>query len=202
MQTKNSHSRKFLTKKTHEIIELFFEFAQLKNLYRQGWLERGIKKIDCESVAEHSFTTALLGYIIAEEYLPKLDSKKVMLLGIFHDLSEIYAGDITPTNIKAMKNKSALELNSIKKIFSGLPKARAKKYVDLWLEYENQKTSEAQFVLQIDKLEMVLQAHLYEQMYSLENNSFSLEEFFESVKKRITLPETKAIFEELLSLRK
>jgi len=38
------------------------------------------------------------------------------------------------------------------------------KYVKLWLESEKQTSPEARFVNQIDRLEMALQAYLYERM--------------------------------------
>jgi hypothetical protein len=44
MRTKNGHTGKLLTEKTHPMIEIFFEYAQLKNLYRQGWLKRGVSE--------------------------------------------------------------------------------------------------------------------------------------------------------------
>ncbi|MEA3430249.1 MAG: HD domain-containing protein [Nanoarchaeota archaeon] len=194
MKTKNMHTSNLLPKKINPIIEIFFEYAQLKNLYRQGWLKRGVSKLDCETVAEHSFGVALLGYIIAEEYRPDLDSFRVMKLGLFHEMGEIYAGDIIPSDDISIEDKAKKEFQSVQQVFSGLP--NAKKYVDIWLEYEHQETPEAKFVKQIDKLEMALQANLYERM-----EYTGLNEFFPYVEQRISSPELKPILDEILESR-
>lgn len=51
----------------HPIVQVFFEIAQLKNLYRQGWLRNGVSERHCESVADHCFGVAMIGYVIARE---------------------------------------------------------------------------------------------------------------------------------------
>ncbi len=194
METKNKHTRNLLGKKTNVAIELFFEFAQLKNLYRQGWLKRGISKLDCETVADHSFGVALLGYTIAEEYRQDLSSNRVLRLGLFHELGEIYAGDLTPKDNVSLEDKSQKEYESVKRVFQDWP--NKEKYIALWQEFEDGKTPESIFVKQIDKLEMVLQASLYERL-----NYTNLDEFFPSVEKAITSPELKLILNDLLRLR-
>lgn len=194
METKNKHTRELLPEKTNGIIELFFEFAQLKNLYRQGWLKRGVSKLDCETVADHSFSVALLGYILAEEYRPDLDSNRIMKLGLFHEIGEIYAGDITPKDSVSTEDKTQKEFQGVQKVFSILP--NSEKYLNLWLDFENQTSLEAKFVKQIDRLEMALQANLYERL-----NYKNLDEFFPYVQERINSPKLKSILESLLKIR-
>jgi putative hydrolase of HD superfamily len=194
METKNNHTTELLTTQTSPIIELFFEFAQLKNLYRQGWLKQDVSKLDCETVADHSFSVALLGYIIAQEHRPDLDSNKVMKLGLFHEIGEIHVGDITPHDNISSKEKSEKEIEAVKKVFSCMPNPQ--KYIDICLEYEEQTSPESIFVKQVDKLEMVMQANLYEKMgYS------TLNEFYETCKQKINSPELKSIFDEIIKLR-
>lgn len=194
MKTKYKHTRKLLTEKTHPIIEIFFEYAQLKNLYRQGWLKRGVSELDCETVADHSFGVALLGYIIAEEYRPDLDSAKVMKLGLFHEMGEIYAGDFTPTDNVTADEKTQKEYLGVERVFSILPNPQ--KYISIWEDFEFQKSPESRFVKQIDRLEMALQANLYERM-----NYGGLDEFFLYVQKRISSPELKLILDDILNVR-
>ncbi|MBI2651591.1 HD domain-containing protein [Candidatus Woesearchaeota archaeon] len=194
MKTKNEHTTRLLPQEIHPITELFFEYAQLKNLYRQGWLERGVSEKDCETVAEHSFGVALLSYIIAEEYRPDLDSSRVMRLGLFHDVSEIYAGDITPKDGVSLEDKSQREYEAVKRVFSRLPNPH--KYVNIWLEFEKHASPEAKFVSQIDRLEMVLQANLYERM-----NYAGLDEFFSYIQGRTNCPELKPILDDILKSR-
>lgn len=194
METKYIHTRGLLSEKTHPMIELFFEFAQLKNLYRQGWLKRDISKLDCETVADHSFSVALLGYLMAEEYRPDLDSQRVMKLGLFHELGEIYAGDTTPQDNVSIEDKSAREYASVRKVFPHI--STSEKYVSIWREYENKLTPEAKFVGDIDKLEMALQANLYERL-----NYQGLDEFFIDVQQKIKSTELKHVLDDLLKIR-
>lgn len=176
------------------MVEIFFEFAQLKNLYRQGWLKRGVSELDCETVADHSFSVALLAYTIAEEYRPDLDSAKVIKLGLFHDLGEIYAGDITPVDGVSKEEKTQKELDGIRRVFSEL--TNSEKYINTWLDYERRESPEAEFVNQVDKLETALQAGLYERM-----NYTQMEEFFSNNGGQISSPELKTILNDILKAR-
>lgn len=184
----------YCLKKIHHVIELFFEFAQLKNLYRQGWLQRGIAKSHCESVADHSFGVALLGYILAEEYRPDLNSQRVMQLGLFHELGEIYAGDITPKEGVTLEDKFTMEYAAVQEVFSGMP--NPERYITIWMEYEKKETPEAIFVEQVDRLEMVLQASLYKKL-----GFTNLDEFFPYVRERINSPELKPILDGIMKSR-
>jgi putative hydrolases of HD superfamily len=194
MQTKYEHTRGLLPEKSHHIIELFFEFAQLKNLYRQGWLKRDISRLDCESVAEHSYSVALLGYVLAEECRPDLDSQRVMKLGLFHDVGEIYAGDITPVEGISPEEKSVREHASVAKVFSKMPSNG--RYGEIWMEYERQETPEAQFVKQIDRLETALQANLYKRL-----RYDTLDGIFNALREQVTDTALSPILDELVKTR-
>lgn len=174
--------------------ELFFAYAQLKNLYRQGWLKRGVSEVHCETVAEHSFGVALLGYIIAEEYRSDLDPTKVMMLGLFHEIGEIHVGDITPDDDVSRDEKTRDERRGVTSVFSHL--ADPQKYITIWEEYELQKSPEARFVKQIDSLEMALQARLYETL-----GYTGLDDFFTYVLERITDPDLTNILKDILNAR-
>ncbi len=52
------------------LIEAYFEFNHLKQLYRQGWLRHGVPHTQCESVAEHTFGVALLALFLADAEYP------------------------------------------------------------------------------------------------------------------------------------
>ena len=56
----------------------------------------------------------------------------------------------------------------------------APEWVDLFEEYEQGQTPEAKFVKQLDKLDMALQAEIYQA-----DHGISLEEFIESARLRI-----------------
>jgi putative hydrolase of HD superfamily len=72
-----------------DIINLLFEVGMLKKTPRTGYQFLGSGN---ESVAEHSFRTAVIGYILAQ-LDPEADSRKTMLMCLFHDLHEARTGD-------------------------------------------------------------------------------------------------------------
>jgi putative hydrolase of HD superfamily len=195
MATKNPNPVSYLRgKNAHPLLELFFEINHLKQVFRRGWL-RKIPPENCESVAEHTFGTALLAWILVGILFPELDQEKVLKLALIHDLGEIYAGDITPHDEITPEEKNARESDAIRNIFSSLPNGDL--YITLWEEYENGSSPEAGFVKQIDRLEMALQAGVYEFQQDAD-----LEEFFSSAAKAITLPELKNILQEIRNSRK
>jgi putative hydrolase of HD superfamily len=177
------------------IIEAYFEFSHLKQLYRQGWLQRGIPAERCESVAEHSFGVALLALFLAEAAFPDLDTYKVMRMALLHDFGEIYAGDITPADGVRREKKRELEQQAVQRVLGKLPDGAA--YIALWEEYERGDTPEARFVRQIDRLEMVLQASVYEHQ-----NLANLAEFFESVRPVLATSPLQTILQSLEALRR
>jgi putative hydrolase of HD superfamily len=176
------------------IIEIYFECAHLKNLFRKGWLTRGIPTERCESVAEHSFGMAVSAMIFAESFYPELDLLKILRMALIHDFGEIYVGDIIPGDPISHKEKYELEKESILQIFSKLPNGND--YIALWEEYEKGGSPEAQFVRQIDRLEMALQALIYEHQ-----EQKNLGKFFQSARADISSSELAAILNEIEDLR-
>jgi putative hydrolase of HD superfamily len=176
------------------IIEVYFEVNHLKQLYSQGWLQRGISPQRCETVAEHSFGVAVLCLLLAETVLPALDTHKVMRLALLHDFGEIYAGDITPAHGVGREEKHELEQAAVKRVLQKLPNGAT--YVALWEEYERGDSPEARCVRQMDRLEMVLQASVYEHQALAD-----LSEFFASVKPTLSTPPLQAILQGLEALR-
>ncbi len=141
------------------IIGAYFELCQLKQLYRQGWLRRGVSRARCESVAEHSFGCAVLAAWLAQAYYPELDAGKVLRMALLHDFGEVYAGDLIPGDAVQPDEKQRREAGSVAQVFGKLPDGAA--WLRLWEEFERNETPEARFVRQIDRLEMGLQAGVY-----------------------------------------
>lgn len=148
-----------LTGKEPDFVSFYFELAHLKQIYRQGWLRRGIPREECESVADHSWAVAMLAMWMVDRFFPDLDLEKILRLTILHDIGEIDAGDITPADGVSPAEKSRLERNGVERLFELVP--GGERYVELWEEYEAGESQEARFVREIEKLEMALQAAAY-----------------------------------------
>lgn len=169
-KVKNKNPYKFLKDKNFSLVlEIYFQINFLKHLYRQGWL-RHIDEGKCESVADHIFGTAILAILINDYYRLKLDLHKIVMMVLFHEMGEVYTGDITPLDDISKKEKHKLEKNSILKLFKGFPDAQS--YIEVWEEFEEQKTKEAKFVLQVEKLEMAAQKKVYEALYEKDMSEF------------------------------
>jgi putative hydrolase of HD superfamily len=156
----------------------FIEFAKiigkLKRTPRTGWKMRGVK--NSESIADHSFRTVLIGMVLAD--LEGLDTEKVMRMLLLHDIEESITGDIT-TLVKEKMDKEELnnkQREAVKKALSLLPKDLRSNYLLLWNEMEEEKTVEAKFCKDIDKLEMMIQLVDYED--EDEANKKKLKEFW------------------------
>lgn len=175
------------------LLETFVTMANLKTLYRQGWIDdakrRDVPVETCESVADHAYGVVFLAHLVASEKRPELDLKKVLELALIHDLPEAIAGDAMPGQLSDAE-KQRREKEGLKQVFRGLPDAD--RYLALFDEYERNETPEAQFVKQIDKLEMGIQALLYEKRGAKE-----LGAFFPYVAERVTSPELIEIVREI-----
>jgi len=149
------------------------EILGLKKVLRSGWLRAGIESP--ESVAAHSWGMSVLALKLAP---PHLDLTRILSLCIVHDVPEVRVGDLTPhddTTSKAEDEHKAMQ-------------ELAPEWLSLFEEYELGKTPEAKFVKQLDKLDMSLQAEIYQSEYGI-----SLEEFTESARLRINDDELKNI---------
>jgi putative hydrolase of HD superfamily len=110
-----------------------------------------------ESDAEHSWHIAMF-LILFESDLPKdIDMKKMLKLALMHDLIEIYAGDTFAYDKQNQATKKERESQAAKKLFSQLPKDLNKEFINLFNEYEEIKTKEAQIVKSFDKIQPILQ---------------------------------------------
>ena len=150
------------TMKKEEIVSSLFYFTnKLKDkIKRNGWHQKGIKRFRVESVADHIFGCQMLAYAMYSEFNYDIDIDKVILLLATHEIGENIIGDLTPDDISS-KDKKEIEKKAIIELTKMIP--NGKFILDLFLEFENGKTKEAQFAYQIDKAECDLQAKLYAQ---------------------------------------
>ena len=194
MITKAPRTQKTFSDETHSIIKTYFDFVNLKQLYRQGWLYKDIPHRRCESVAEHSFGVAVIALLLVEQESQNLDLLKILKMCLIHDFGEIFAGDFIPDDPITPEQKHQLEKNSIVQVFRYLP--NGEDYLSLWEEFEQGETPEAKVVRQIDKLEMALQARVYQEQ-GFEN----LDDFYKSATEAISDSQFENILNEIISLK-
>jgi len=169
------------------ILDFFKTAINLKNISRQGWIDKLSLKHP-ESVADHSYSMAIMGMLISD--LENYDSEKILKMILLHDLAESKIGDYTPDEID-QDEKVRIENNSFFEITKKLPTIIKSQYDELWKEYQNHSTPESQIVHQIDKLEMALQAKIYQKEGIPKEK---IESFLESARISITHPKLKELF--------
>ena len=190
METKAENPVGLLTDQEYTpLITAFFELCHLKQLYRQGWLRGGVPRERCESIAEHSFGVAMLALWLAHAR-PELDADKVVRMALLHDLGEVYAGDIISSDGVSEGEKHRRESEAVRKILSRLPDGQGT--IQLWDEFEAGVSPEARFLRQIDRLEMGLQAAVYQRQGLIAGN-----EFFDSARQALVEPDLFALLDEI-----
>ena len=172
------------------ISEFFFQIAGLKKLPRSGWkIKLGLD--DSESVAEHSYMMSVMSMVLAD--MKSLNSEKVIKMSILHDWAESKIGDFMPDEISYDK-KSELENYAMTEILELLPQKIQSDYQDMWNEFLVRDTPEAKLVHELDKLEMALQAKIYE----TDIDSEKLTPFIISAVEQIMDPDLKKILMDIL----
>ncbi|OGW97720.1 MAG: hypothetical protein A2Y04_01125 [Omnitrophica WOR_2 bacterium GWC2_45_7] len=137
-------------------LNLFAEIGLLKKIKRSGWWVVGIK--DPESVAEHSFRCAIMGYYMAHE--EGADPSKVVMMALFNDIHEARINDLHKMGHYYIDFKKAE-----KKVFEDQVKHLRKPVKEeleaVRREYDLQVTKESVVARDADILECLLQAKEY-----------------------------------------
>jgi putative hydrolases of HD superfamily len=140
-----------------DLVRFFVRSGRLKAERRRGWVKK-LGLSDPESVADHSYRTALMTMVISDSR--GLDTGKALRLALLHDLPEAVAGDAMPEE-RSGKLKTAIETKAMRQLLKDLSPGVGSLYRAAWLEFVNGKSEEARLVRQLDKLEMAIQAWEY-----------------------------------------
>ena len=147
----------------------FFQIANLKNTPRTGWKAK-LKISNSESVADHTYMMSVMAMVLSD--MKKMDTEKIIKMTVLHDWAESKIGDFTPDEI-TIEEKHELEEKAMSEILSELPDSLSQNYNTVWNDYITISSIESRFVHELDKLEMALQAKIYEKSVESENiNSF------------------------------
>lgn len=176
-----------------KFVDFFQTVGKLKTIKRTGWINHKVP--DPESVADHSFRTAIMAMVLA----PRLgvNVEKSIKMALIHDVGESKIGDVVIMEGKQYlpnaSEKLEMEAKAFKQIFSLID---GDEYVSLFNEFEEEKTKEARLIKSLDKLEMALQAYEYEKQTNID-----LQDFFESADVLVKEPALREILAEIEKLR-
>ncbi len=143
-----------------KILKVFLTLQWAKELPRQGFIAMGFKRQEADSVAAHSWTTAILVYFLASEMKKngvKINVNRAVKMAIFHDMAETIVGDVG-TFVKGMAKGAfaPIEEEGLKWLVKDLPSN--KEIIELVGEYMQRKTLEARLCKVADNLDALAQA--------------------------------------------
>jgi len=133
-----------------------YELGQLKRSKRTGWWLPGVK--DPESIAEHSYRTAVIGHLLA--VLEGADPARTALLCRFHDTQDTRVGDIPSVGRGYLTAASNEQVTNDQ--VAAFPAEVGQAVREVVGEYEARTSLEAQVARDADKLECLIQAREYE----------------------------------------
>lgn len=180
-------------------IPFFHLLERLKTTKREGWRRFGING---ESISDHMYRMSIMTMFAPPELASKLNIPHCTKMALIHDMAESLVGDITPVDKDVTKSEKArreadvmdyITETLLGKIPGGALSAQEIKRV--FQEYEDNVTLEAQFVHDIDKMELLLQMVEYERAHEVDLSEF------EHVANRVQLPEIKVWAQQVVAER-
>jgi putative hydrolase of HD superfamily len=137
------------------IVNFITEIFSLKYLLRSSYqvLSRGLGQ---ETIAEHSFMTAVIGYMLSK--LENADTDKVILMCLLHDILETRIGD---ANFIHRRYQILFEDKAMNDMLKNLPDNIKGEINQLYKDLMSKKTLEARLVHEADILEELFQEKHY-----------------------------------------
>lgn len=171
---------------------------RLKERPRTGWRLRGVQ--DGESVADHSWGTALLCLLYADD--AGVDRAAALEIALVHDLAEAEIGDLpSPDAPKAdpdaRERKARLEAQAMAALGSSSEGASGARVSERWHAYEDRSGPEAAFVRDMNLVDMALQALVY--LEDGRSSREALDEFFRSAETRVSTALGRALVAEIVA---
>lgn len=137
-------------------INLIMELEKLKAVYRKTKVQ--VDDNRHENSAEHSWHSSLAAQILYGFADINVDINKVINMLLIHDIAEMYAGDMFAFDDNQQQNQhKKLEHEAINRLFNNFPLESVAKIRQLWFEFEEGATPEAQFALCVDRILPFLQ---------------------------------------------
>ncbi|MGE0267955.1 MAG: HD family hydrolase [Candidatus Omnitrophota bacterium] len=174
---------------TSAALNFFAEAGLLKHIKRSGWWVAGIK--DPESVAEHSFRCAVIGYYIA--HLEKADPYKVMTMALFNDIHEARINDLHKMGHHYIDFREA-EKHVFSDQMKDLDAGVNREMHAFRKEYEGQKTKESIAARDADILECLIQAKEY-----YDSGYTKAKKFFDKAPKFLKTATAKSLWNDIKS---
>jgi len=180
---------------TYSVLETLLHGNQLKRTARTGWVQRGVA--NAENVAAHTYGVSFATLILAPTLEEPIELGKALSMAILHDLAEGLTTDIPSPAWRFLpeNSKDAAERSAMNEIVDDLDQATG--MLEIWEEFREGVTAEARLVHDADKIDLYLQALVYEQQTGNEH----LQEFW--IKEpALYFGQSRALYEAMRERRK
>ena len=164
------------------VAKFLFEIGHMKRVARSGWWVAGVR--DPESIAEHSFRCAWIGYFLA--LAEGADTARVVLMCLLHDVPEARLNDQHKVGQRYLDPKPA-EARVFSDQVAGLP-AR-EELAGLHAECAAGATVEARVARDADRLECAFQALEY-----IEEGHRPCRDWFDNTEDTLVTAAAKSLF--------
>jgi putative hydrolase of HD superfamily len=188
---------------TTAVINILLHGNQLKRTPRTGWVQRGVP--NAENVAAHSFGVVYAILVLAPLVKADINLERALAMAALHDLPEALTTDIPtpawrflPDGVKTAVERSAMQemLFSVTEPVEVSENNISAQFMAWWEELHANETAEALLVHDADKIDMFLQALMYEK----QTGNQQLAEFW-TKPYTFNYPESQAIYNELRARR-
>ena len=133
-----------------DLLAVLHTAERLKDTTRHCYTSQGRH----ESVAEHSWRLTIMAFFLQDEF-PEADMMRVMKMCLFHDMGEVFTGDI-PAFRKTQADEEE-EGRQVEVWIQSLPHPYKNELTELFEEMEEKKTLEAQIYKALDRMEALIQ---------------------------------------------
>jgi putative hydrolase of HD superfamily len=178
---------KLRSQETHAL-NFFAEAGLLKRIKRSGWWVAGID--DPETVAEHSFRTAVIAFYIA--HVEEVDPYKTVTMALFNDIHEARINDLHKMGHYYIEFRDAE-----KKVFADQIHeldVRVKRALSSMREdYDRQQSKESIAARDADILECLVQAKEY-----FENGHLTAKKFFQKAPGHLKTKTAQKLWKQIL----
>jgi len=170
------------------IVNFIFELNQLKLLKHSGWQLAGVRNPD--SVAEHIWRAAQIGYILAVME-GDADPEKVAAIVMIHDNGEARIGDQNKVSARYYSNSRA-EDKAFTDQLKYLDNKIKEKWQNYFQQYKQRNTKEGIIAKDADWLEQAFQAKEY-----VDLGCTAAQDWINNVKKALETKSAKKILQEM-----
>lgn len=132
-------------------IDFIIELDRLRRVQRKTKVKSDNNRF--ENSAEHSWHITLAAQVLQQYAEEAIDSSRVMLILLIHDVVEIDAGDTFAFADQAAQDAQEIaEHKAAERLFGLLPTAQGEQLLALWREFERAESADARFAKAIDRI--------------------------------------------------